>query len=404
MPTQQAASSALTDHLAQRTATLVARALEQVCTEVEFYRSLPRETLDSDVTRIIGVNLTLLCRTLASGEIPAPKDFAALSDSAGERADEEVPLTDVLAAYHTGARVWWEHICGEVVQGALRDVDLGTTGRLFFAFLNAATNAVVAGYEADHTRTMHGAGHAELFTALVHDVDVAGVAEQLGLIVAQRYWLACIDVGPSVDEASVNVASAVASRRKVRRLQRQLSALGLGDTLHSIGESGGVALIPVRDAQPHDELAAQLGGLSSKLRADTLIALDCAPAQEISARLADLQHLLRVARRTGRRSGVVELADLAVEYQLSLPSRARGVLAAVLGPLADDPALSTTLRMYLRCNASSAQTAERLFVHPNTVLYRLRKITELTGLNLTQPSDLFTAYAAMLAVDATHSD
>ncbi|MFF3484372.1 helix-turn-helix domain-containing protein [Streptomyces sp. NPDC002701] len=36
-----------------------------------------------------------------------------------------------------------------------------------------------------------------------------------------------------------------------------------------------------------------------------------------------------------------------------------------------------------------------LNVHPNTVLYRLRKITGLTGLDATRPTDLPTLHAAI---------
>jgi hypothetical protein len=43
--------------------------------------------------------------------------------------------------------------------------------------------------------------------------------------------------------------------------------------------------------------------------------------------------------------------------------------------------LTGTLRAYLDCDLSVPKTAERLFVHPNTVRYRLTKLEELTGLD-----------------------
>ena len=40
-------------------------------------------------------------------------------------------------------------------------------------------------------------------------------------------------------------------------------------------------------------------------------------------------------------------------------------------------------------------TARALIVHPNTVRYRLRSITQLTGLDLSNPHDGFTARVAL---------
>jgi DNA-binding PucR family transcriptional regulator len=44
-------------------------------------------------------------------------------------------------------------------------------------------------------------------------------------------------------------------------------------------------------------------------------------------------------------------------------------------------ALLPTLRAYLDCDLDVRRTAASLYVHPNTVRYRLRRISELTGLD-----------------------
>ena len=38
-----------------------------------------------------------------------------------------------------------------------------------------------------------------------------------------------------------------------------------------------------------------------------------------------------------------------------------------------------TLKMYYLCGNNIAETASRMYVHRNTLVYRLRKIRELTG-------------------------
>jgi DNA-binding PucR family transcriptional regulator len=44
-------------------------------------------------------------------------------------------------------------------------------------------------------------------------------------------------------------------------------------------------------------------------------------------------------------------------------------------------ALLETLRAYLDCDLDVRRAADALYVHPNTVRYRLRRISELTGLD-----------------------
>ena len=44
-------------------------------------------------------------------------------------------------------------------------------------------------------------------------------------------------------------------------------------------------------------------------------------------------------------------------------------------------ALMETLRTYLDSDLDVARTAETLYVHPNTVRYRLRRVSDLTGLD-----------------------
>ncbi|BBY53223.1 PucR family transcriptional regulator [Mycobacterium koreense] len=62
----------------------------------------------------------------------------------------------------------------------------------------------------------------------------------------------------------------------------------------------------------------------------------------------------------------------------------------VMRPLADaGPALGETLDVYLDCGGAIEACARKLFVHPNTVRYRLKRITDFTGHDPTQPRDAY---------------
>jgi DNA-binding PucR family transcriptional regulator len=72
----------------------------------------------------------------------------------------------------------------------------------------------------------------------------------------------------------------------------------------------------------------------------------------------------------------------------------------VMRPLADaGPTLTETLDAYLDCGGAIESCARKLFVHPNTVRYRLRRIADFTGRDPTLPRD---AYVLRVAATVGH--
>ena len=91
----------------------------------------------------------------------------------------------------------------------------------------------------------------------------------------------------------------------------------------------------------------------------------------------------------------VHADELLPERILVGDTRARRVLVErIAGPLVANPALAHTCAVYLDTGGLEA-TARELFVHSNTVRYRLGRISELTGYDVTSPRD---AYAVRLAL------
>lgn len=91
-------------------------------------------------------------------------------------------------------------------------------------------------------------------------------------------------------------------------------------------------------------------------------------------------------------------ADLLPERALSGDEQARAALIdSVYQPLAAAGAgLLETLAAYLDVGSSLEAAAKQLFVHPNTVRYRLRRISEVCGYSPTQPRDAFTLHLALV--------
>jgi len=105
--------------------------------------------------------------------------------------------------------------------------------------------------------------------------------------------------------------------------------------------------------------------------------------------LADAQDALRIALLRPAllrpaNSGVVGFDEVRLAALLSTDvERARGFVRDELGELAGPQPtmveLRATLRTYLEADQSLVKTAGRLFLHRNTVVYRLRRIEQLLG-------------------------
>jgi DNA-binding PucR family transcriptional regulator len=85
----------------------------------------------------------------------------------------------------------------------------------------------------------------------------------------------------------------------------------------------------------------------------------------------------------------------------STPEVMARIVSSTLGPLdavADREVLLDTLEAWRDAGGTTEQAAKQLFVHPNTVRQRLRRITALTGCTLTAPRDIAQLCLALEAV------
>lgn len=93
----------------------------------------------------------------------------------------------------------------------------------------------------------------------------------------------------------------------------------------------------------------------------------------------------------------VRADDLLAERALAGDGHARHSLVhgLYLPLLRGDATMMNTLSAYLEAGASIEATARRIFVHPNTVRYRLRKAADISGLDPAHPRDAYTLRIAI---------
>lgn len=256
-----------------------------------------------------------------------------------------------------------------LAQGPIDDGDLRTVCRFVGLY------ALIRGREID-ARTPDGEG-ARALRALLSRSGAASVNERIraartGVDLAAPWTVGLLGLPPRADRARVHT---------VLRSE--------GIARHVMVVDGAVVFIA-----PDDQACAAAGRVAGAIRADMgLEALVCAIAvtDAASGGLARgyrrVSEAMRLLRSLGRKGGTVDVARLPAHLTLWKPETTREIetyLAQTIGPLiAFDRDTSSelvhTVRVFFEENMNSAATARRLELHPNTVVKRQQRVTELLG-------------------------
>ena len=71
----------------------------------------------------------------------------------------------------------------------------------------------------------------------------------------------------------------------------------------------------------------------------------------------------------------------------------------ILEKIVDEPELLTAVRHFLQNNSNATLTAKELYIHRNTLQYRLDKFAQKTGVNIKDFNSIITVYLACLLAD-----
>lgn len=320
--------------------------------------------------------LTRWSRFVSTGVMPPDSDFEPLREWTRARAAEGVRLEDLLRSFGLAHQLGWELLR----RHALRD-------------------------------------ESEVLLELA--APLARYVDQVSALVTETY-LAERELLVSEDE-----------RRTRSLLDRLCGAAQLDAADADLAERLGVPLdseysafaaaLPGRPPQSHAALAARLRRAGWRLavtQSECVVGLTWKPLELLDlgeghdvvlaigapthrAELADAREevtwLAEHARRVGLR-GRLNAEDHLLEILLAgSPQLAARLRERVLEPLAgDDHAeLANTLRTLLDCRLDRTATSAALHVHRNTLAYRLKRIEEITALDLGSPHDLACVYAAL---------
>ena len=135
---------------------------------------------------------------------------------------------------------------------------------------------------------------------------------------------------------------------------------------------------------------------------------DAVPVAGLSGMLEEARHAYRLAAHGEDPTTIVRGKEIDSHVLLlaSVPDEVRRLFARRVlgGVLAYDDENGTdllaTLRVFLDCSGSWSRTAQRLHLHVNSVRYRIARIEQLTGRDLSQLPDRVDVFLALRSVPA----
>lgn len=342
--------------------------------EVPEYRALDDVVLHTAVLPVSGRIIATFLEAVAAGEQPSVDDVADVARDMGRRRLEMgVPLEPMLHVYRIAGRVVWEAIVDAARPG--EEPGVAYLGGRWMEYMDEAASVAASAYlEASYDRLRRvDARRGALLQAVLaaqDEAEVAAVATQFSTAFAPAY----VPVAVAADHATSRVDAAVASCP--------------ADTIWGFRGAHVLLLVPQRT--PDLERLRRLAHAPA-VATGALVA----PGPALAVEVASTQALLEVAVATGA-EGVFGPDDLLAERLLAGAPRVASVLEArIVAPLraADrNGLLRETLAAYL-ATGSVRDTASTVVVHPNTVLYRLGRVAELTGCDPRVP-----AQAALLVL------
>jgi hypothetical protein len=379
---------------------LARRMLAELVRQIPLYSHLPQEQLQGEILDILNYNLSVFFRILREGGKPSAGDLTEIRASAARRAEERIPLEAVLTAYHVGALVAWQELCQEARPDERDDLlDLATH---VMGYIEAVTSGVAGAY-LEERQAIYGEereARRALAEALLAGGGSDAVAQRSGQPLAPGYLVVALRVATTPDETDEGVEGAVASRRKLRRIEQVLAG-GWRDALSLLGASGGTVLIPVRAesaVSEHERLPDLLASLTEAAGAPVTAGASFRPGLSgVAVAGTEAAEVLRLANELGRPPGLYVLDDVLLEFLVSRPSDAGTRLAAVLAGLDRGPELLETLQGYFDADLDRRTAAAALNIHPNTLDYRLKRVGELTGLSTSSARGLQVLGAALVA-------
>ena len=404
---------AIAERLAARADALSRTMVERYREEIADYRLADEEFLFGEVQPVTKVNVLAAVGAFVGDDTLSAEALARARDGAASRVRQGISLESFLHAVRLLGRVLWEAVLEEADPSvpAEREAALEIAGAVMRQ-VDLMSTAAAEGYlnEVQSIWTDREVVRRDLLEDLLSgrgDSDrVRRLAHSLKLPLAERY----VVVVARGDEAPVQEApdQPLAARAALRRIV-EAARLRLRPTAASllVGMRQGevVALYPVAGSGAAD---------TERVKADASAFAESLAEHEVyvgvggshpgiaavSDSYGEAKDALEIARSGGLHGRAVIFDEVLIDHVVRSSPHGDRILDGTLRPLLDydtrrQAELVSTLRAYVQSGFNLTRSAELLNVHPNTVVYRLRRIRELSGRDPQNADDLLLLFLGL---------
>ncbi|MGY1731433.1 PucR family transcriptional regulator [Geodermatophilus sp. SYSU D01045] len=290
----------------------------------------------------------------------------------------------LLSAYRVGARVAWRHLSETAVAAGMPAAALARFAELVFAYIDQLSAASASGHAdqlaaSGRVRRRHLERLAELLVTGAPPYELITAAERADWTPPRTLTAVLLS------EAGAREATAVLDAR----------TLQAGEDLPGAEPSTERAVLLVPDAEGFAR-AALLKVLSGR---DAVVG-PARPWQEARSSYSRALRALQVGLSPDGDAPVdteQRLADLVLRADGEALADLRAQVLAPLDGLGPGPRekLVETLRSWLLHHGRREQVAAELFVHPQTVRYRMGQLRELFGRHLDDPQTVLELTLAL---------
>jgi hypothetical protein len=378
---------------------LVRAATDSILSELPAYASSPDSALDEEIAEQVAAHIDAFVKCARTGVAPDSEGLPFIGTTVDRRTDQGIPAEQILGAYRVGHRV-----LSEIIEQASQRVDAGegvvaSLALPMMRYIEAAWSEVAKSYIRAERRLAADLdrGQSRLVEGMIDGrVTSEGVRLQAGSFPVdpqETYLVLMLRSFPDHAAATLRTSA----RRLTDARQVRASAVHVRD-------EDLIALIAIggEDATAVSSLVAE------EMRA-AAVKLGCDPALGVGlaahgpAQVRDGYREASAAATAAGRGNTLALAQTSLVDRLTvmvssgavperlIPDRVR---VFIREDLSKHGQLTATIREYAACDLNARRAAAALFVHRNTVLYRLQRVAELTGLDphvLTELLDLLTA-------------
>lgn len=387
------------------------RMVERYRLTIVEYKLADHDFLYDDVYRVSLDGLQCAVATLEGGRQACPEEFEGIRVGAARRVHQGINLEAFLHAVRLWGQVLWESVLGCTDQGIAseREAALIIAGRVL-EHIDMLSIAAAQGY-LDELQAVWSdrevIRHDLLESLIAGEGDserVRRLARSLRLRLCQSYLVVVIRTGEwSAGKAQeYSPTERALLRRIVAEAHARLSPTA-GSLLVGMRHGEVIALYPFGDPAEFEVARELCLGLAAELRAAGVnvgisgVHTGLAP---LARSYAEAREAVEIAASIGDRGRVVTFEEVLIDSVVRSSRHAEQILDTTIAPLLAYDAehradLVPTLRAYVDAGFNLTKSAENRHVHPNTVVYRLRRIKELTGRDPHVPDDLLLLHLGL---------